>query len=159
MLQNFEGTINACRSYSDCADKKTSKSSCLERLALYPGVPELKSQTEPHRSCRSTDPADAFDKLEARVGWTDALSTVESSTDLIEEVLPLVKLSTQWTQVLSPRTQVTTSTSLAHLATRSLRSAVTQLELRVRDYSGGSASVHSFAVKAKPFHSVCYKVC
>ena len=65
---------------------------------------------------------EVFDKLDAREVWINALNDVDVNADVIKEILPLMKLNAQWTQILSSRNEVTIS--LVRLAIRSLRKAV-----------------------------------
>ena len=68
---------------------------------------------------RVLNAAEVFDKAEARNGWTDAFNFVESNLDVVSEILPLMTLIAQWTQILSSKKQVTIS--LVRLFIRSLR--------------------------------------
>lgn len=94
---------------------------------------------------RNINPIEVFDKIDARFGWIDAFNIVDGNLDVDTEILPLMKLNAQWTQILSSKMQVTIS--LVRLGIRSLRSAVTDLERKVINYREGSASNRSLAAK------------
>jgi hypothetical protein len=104
---------------------------------------------------RNVNPTEVFDKLEARTAWIDSFNTFESNIDIITEILPLMKLNAQWTQILSSNKQVTIS--LVRLAIRSLRSAVDNLKKKVTEYSRGSAANRSLAAKLLPFQESAKK--
>ena len=81
---------------------------------------------------RRINPISVFDNFDMHTSWENALSTVDENAAVIEEILPLMRLNAQWTQILSSKVEVTIS--LIHLAIRSLHSTVDLLETKVTDY-------------------------
>ena len=98
---------------------------------------------------RLINPVSVFDNLDVRTSWENALSVVDGNSAVIEEILPLMRLNAQWTQILSSKSAVTIS--LVRLAIRSLRSHVDLLETKVTDSRNGSAASRSLVTKLDPF--------
>ena len=89
--------------------------------------------------------------MPARKAWVECLVVVESNVDIVSEVLPLVRLLAQWTQVLSSKKEVTTA--LVRLCIRRLRKYVGDMDSKTSVLMRGSQADRVLASKLSHFYS------
>jgi len=79
---------------------------------------------------------EAFDKPADRLKWNNSLARAEEGLEILRFVMPFMKETSQWTQILSRRDSPTSS--LVRLATMSIKRTLDKMELDIRELAPGA---------------------